>query len=242
MKLDLGGTDLGNILIERIGQGKLVLMRYGPGSGGDLLLKQFLAERNEGNYSMVISTFETRNDVERTMKENGINVDLEVISLVPLIRAEMGRTARRDGFLTDGVLVTDLFDQAGAEEVSEMECSAAELFLASMSNAARKQVSSFRLVIESLPDLVAISSREEVHRRFIELKEVLREKNGTAIVGAPCGVEDHWDLTLFDAFFEVRADRDKRKLTLKNVRGSGEPPREWPVEEQDIPSASPVDN
>ncbi len=244
MRFSLGKTDINTVVKERIGPGKLILLRYGEGSGGEFLLKQFLGERMEGEYSIIISSYETEDEVRYALKSNDINIDGEIISFVPEKEAELDLKIRRDEFLTGGVLVTDFYDLNEQEVLGSNPEGASERFLSRINSTARKQTVPFKMVIDSLADLVRLSSREEIRDRLGLLKQSLREMNGVAMVGAPVGncESDVKDLAVFDAIFEVRAElvdgKWKRNLTLLHNRNDPSPPEVWELETiNPIPSA-----
>ncbi len=244
MRFSLGKTDINTVVKERIGPGKLMLLRYGEGSGGEFLLKQFLGERMEGEYSIIISSYETEDEVRYALKSNDINIDGEIISFVPDREAELDLKIRRDEFLTGGVLVTDLYDLNELEVLGRAPEGASERFLSRINSTASKQTVPFKMVIDSLADLVLLSSKEEVRDRLRLLRQSLREMNGIAMVGAPIGNHetDISDLTVFDAIFEIQADlvdgKWRRTLTLLHNRNDPDLPEVWELETiNPIPSA-----
>jgi KaiC/GvpD/RAD55 family RecA-like ATPase len=110
-----------------------------------------------------------------------------------------------------------------------------------------KQVLPFRLVIDSLVDLVRNTSIQEVEKRILLIKRAARDKQGTVILGAPLD----WDemrlieTTLFDAVISFRSDRTtgtwKRTMTLENLKGSISLPQEWEVTTlKSIPTAKSI--
>jgi hypothetical protein len=120
--------------------------------------------------------------------------------------------------------------------------------LSSITTTASKQVLPFRMVLDSIVDLVRGSSKDDTLDRLMILKKALRDKGGIALIACPLeyGEFRDYENTLFDGVIEVRCERTgngwKRKLVFVNIKGSGEPPEEFiiaPVEE--IPTALSVD-
>jgi hypothetical protein len=248
MRLLVGSTELADLLTDRVGNGKMVLFKFGAGSGGDLLLKQFFDNIPEGFYSVWISTHQSEVEMVEELSELGIDMMPEMISFIPFVQKRLDEVEKKDKFITEGIMVTDLLEISSHSMDRMIEGRSQMKMLATITSTSLKQVLPFRMVIDSVVDLFVDVSVDDVVDRLMLLKKALREKGGVALIGCPIdftGLHDH-ELTLFDAVIEVRAEEQNavwgRKLTLKNIKGSGDPPEAWPVESiMDIPSALSVD-
>lgn len=244
MRALVGGQPLNVILGAKLGQGSCVLFRYGPGSGGDLLLKQLFSDHRDDVYSVMISTHETVDELRTSMKACDIKREPEMISLVPVIIEGLAQVKRKDRFRAEGVMVTDLLEMTGKAQERRPRGDLNKRMLSALTVVSSKQVLPFKLVLDSISDLAEHTSLGELKQRLYILKEALRDKKGTAFLGAPLGW-DPWngsDMTLFDAILELRVVQgergSKRVLRLSHMKGSPDLPQELEVTfEQDVPSA-----
>jgi hypothetical protein len=244
MRAMLGDRPLKGVLSSKLGPGSCVLFKYGPGSAGDLVLKQLFSDTSTDVYSVIISTHETVEEVRASIKAFDIPREPEIISLVPLTIEGLGPIKRKDHFRAEGLMVTDLLDMAGRSQERRSRADLDKRMLSVLTTVSTKQVLPFNLVLDSLSDLAALTSLGEIRQRLQVLKEALREKKGTAYMGAPLSW-DPWegsDLTMFDAIIEVRAlqlgGTWKRFLRFSNIKGSPALPEEQELTfGQSIPSA-----
>lgn len=244
MRAMIGDMPLNNVLASRLAPGSCVLFRYGPGSGGDLVLKQFFNDRREDIYSVMISTHETVDEIRSSLRALYAKGEPEVISLVPLVLEGLGAVKRKDHFRAEGVMVTDLLEMTGKAHEVRYRGDLSKRMLSTLTVVSSKQVLPFNLVFDSLSDLAEHTSMGELKQRLHILKEALSEKKGYAFLGAPLAW-DPWagsELTMFDAVFELRAfERDgkvKRLLRLSHMKNSPDGP--WDQEltfASSIPSA-----
>jgi archaellum biogenesis ATPase FlaH len=248
MRFLVGNEELSKRLMDKIGNGKLILFKFGHGSGGDLLMKQFFEDIPEGSYSVWISTHQSEVEMIENLNDLEMARMPEVISLLPFIENRLSEIEKRDKFINEGIMVTDLLEISSYSEDRIIDKKSHMRMLAAITSTSMKQVLPFRMVVDSIADLVLDSSKEDVIDRLMVLKKALRENGGLALIGCPLNFMDLKDQeqTLFDAVIEVTAEKKDnqwfRSLTLTNIKGSGEPPIEWEVESaQDIPSALSVD-
>ena len=248
MRLLVGNAEMSQKLTEKVGNGKLVLFKFGPGSGGDILLRQFFDDIPEGSYSVWISTHQSEIEMVEDLQDLGMDRTPELLSLLPFIERRLEEVEKKDRFINEGIMVTDLLEISSQSGERMIEKKSHMRMLAAITSTSLKQVLPFRMVVDSIADLVKDSSKEEVIDRMMLLKKALREKGGLALVGCPIDFSELSDQeqTLFDAVVEVTAvkqgDLWLRTLTLRNVKGSGEPPEVWRVDSMtDIPTALSVD-
>ncbi len=233
MRIHVGGQEFSDLVGSRIGVGKCILFKYGPGTGGDMLLKQFLSSTVEGTHSIYLSTHETEGELLSSVRELGLPPDLELISLLPDLTDGLDDVVKKDRFRTDGIMVTDLLEVSSNTQLGRNRRDGVKKVLAQVSSVAQKQILPFKLVLDSVMDLVRKTSLDEVEDRIQILKKVVKEKEGIAILAVPLGFEGLKDIetTLFDAIITVRADKSsgawKRTVTLENLKGSSIPPTEW---------------
>jgi KaiC/GvpD/RAD55 family RecA-like ATPase len=243
MRMMFNGEDLAKVLKEKIGDGKCILLRYGPGSGGEFLIKQFYGEREEGSYSVFISTYEDKDEVDKALQDAGLPTDGEVISVMDLMKEEIDMILKKDRFTKEGILVTDLLDLSSREEEVDKEMILSQEVLSMISTTASKQVMPFRMAIDTLSDLVMISGEDEVWRRFLILRGVLRKYGGMVMVGLP--EEDMVEFpisTIFDAILDIRAERTDegwtRSMTVSHIRNSLVIPEDLEISEvNELPRA-----
>lgn len=248
MRLLVENEVLSDRLDNRIGNGKLVLFKFGQGSGGDLLMKQFFENIPEGIYSVWISTHQSETEMIEDLNDMGMDRLPEIISLIPFIETRLTEVEKRDRFINEGIMVTDLLEISSQSGDRMIERKSHMRMLAAITSTSIKQVLPFRMVVDSIADLILDSSKVDVMDRMMLLKKALKDKGGMALIGCPIDFTDLKDQeqTLFDAVIEVKAERQEdiwtRNLTLKNVKGSGDPPEVWHLESiKDIPTALSVD-
>ncbi len=248
MRLSIGLESISRRLFEKVGDGKIVLFKYGPGSGGDMLLKQFLAETPEGVSSVILTTHYTEMDLIEQMGDLETNHIPEIVSVLPFIDRRLNDIRKHDRFMTEGIMVTDLLEIASNTDEMVRETNPHLRMLAAITITSVKQILPYRMVLDSVSDMVEESSREDVVDRLRILKSHVKERKGMILVACDLGwmgLDDH-QTSLFDAVVEVIAEKDgenwSRTLTIKNVKGSGQPPEEWQVTPmKEIPSAISID-
>lgn len=226
----IGKMELTDFFEKRIGRGRLVLLRYGPGSGGEILLKEFVSSAPAGMNAVFISSTEGAQEIG---SEAAGHMDkVEVISLLGSVESESARVLRRDRFASEGILVTDLLeismaDRTQKDDVGDM--------LSMVTLASTKQVMPFRLALDSLQDLIRTGSEDEIVPRLMILRKVVRSVQGTALIGAPLdwnGLHGK-EMSLFDCLLEARSVKGltgfERRLSLTHLRNDPLPPDEWPI-------------
>lgn len=248
MKLVVGTRHISELIDMKFRDGSCILFRYGTGSGGDILLKQFLHTSKEGTHCVYLSTHETEEDIRREMKEIGPSDGIEVVSLQDILDRDLEPLTRKDRFRNEGIMVTDLLEISSNTGSRKKKERTENQLISMISSISRKQVLPFKLVIDSLYDLTDISNEREIERRIRIIKRSLREKGGTALIGAPLNWDGFRDreMTLFDGVMEVSADDSggswRRELLMKNIKGSSDPPERWDVTVlQNIPVARSLD-
>jgi len=248
MKLQVGGEGLSRKLTVRIGGGKMILFKYGPGSGGDMLLKQFITESPEEAYAALISTHLSEDEILTELGGMDLSELPEMITLLPHISKRLDRIRKKDRFLKEGILVTDLLELSSIRKEPSAGSKTHLHMLAEISAFSGKQIMPYWLVIDSISDLAKGSELEDVVDRIRILKESVHDRGGLVLIGCPLawdGLKEH-ETTLFDAVLEVEALREgekwTRKLRIINIKGSGEPPEEFAITpSKDIPTALSVD-
>ena len=248
MKLLVGNEDVTRKIISKIGKARMVLFKFGNGSGGALLMKQIFEKVPEGTYSVFVSTHQSEKDILEEFADMGIEKTPDIVSLLPEFDSRLSDIRRRDRFVTDGIMVTDLLEISSHNSEKVVSRNPRMRILSIITDISSKQVLPFRMVMDSLPDLVEETSKREVVDRLRILKGSLRENGGMVLVGCPLDYVMFSDLdsTLFDAVIEVKADKRGdawfRSLTFMNVKGSGEPPEEFSISQvKEIPTALAVD-
>ncbi|MGA1819430.1 MAG: hypothetical protein ACMUHU_00310 [Thermoplasmatota archaeon] len=248
MRLMVGNEDVSKRIISKVGLSKLILFKSGKGSGGDLLLKQMFENVPQGTSSIFVSTHQTEGELMEELLDLGIERTPELISLLPVIDLRLSDVVKRDRFINEGIMVTDLLEISSNSIDRPAAQDPHKKVLSILSEISSKQVLPFRMVIDSLVDMVEETSFEEIVDRLRILKRSTRENQGLVMVGCPLEYDVFRDLeqTLFDAVIEVRADKRGeawfRTLSFVHVKGSGDPPEEWQISAvKEIPTALSVD-
>jgi KaiC/GvpD/RAD55 family RecA-like ATPase len=235
MRFLVSGMEFGDLLSEKVGKGKCILFKYGPGTGGDILLKQYLADEVEGTHSVFFSTHESESELLESVREMGLSSGLEIISLLGDLNQDLDRLARKDRFRTDGIMVTDLLEMSSNTSFKRRRYNGGKKVLARITSLVSNQVLPFRLIVDSIADLVRKTSPVEVENRIHILKENLKERGGIVIFASPIGWDCFKDMetTLFDALIDLKADNSsgtwKRSMEVRNLKGSSMTPTEWEV-------------
>jgi len=232
MPMRIGDRDFSSFVESVIGTAKIVLVRYGPGSAGELLLKEYISSTPTGMNGVMLSTCESEAEMSSFIDPRSGNV--RAISIADLLGRRIETYVRRDRFLSEGIMVTDLLEISMQDDRTQAEMEDAKA-LSVITEIALKQVLPFRLALDSLSDLVSETSAGEVIPRLRILSGVLRKVGGNALVGAPAGwtTLGHSEHLIFDAIVEVRSVRSgaswERTLTLAHLRNAPIPPQQWSV-------------
>lgn len=244
MRLIVGNREVSTIITQRFDSGSCILCKYGKGSGGDILLKQFLFGNDEDQHSVLISTHESEKELETVMERMESTGNIEMISLQPIRDSDLRSITKKDRFRNEGIMVTDLLEVSSYSGVKKEKEDPGFTMLSRISNIAQNQVLPFRLILDSLSDLVLSSDPYEVEKRIRILKKTLKEKGGFALVAAPLDwdVFDDMETTLFDGVIEITAYETsstwKREFKICNSKGMVELPEKWEVTIlKDIPMA-----
>lgn len=248
MRMMADNDDPKDIIKDRIGDGGLLLFKYGPGTGGDVLLKQLMGPSFENNNMIYISTHETESELSEQFMRMKDQPHLEMISLMDDISASLESVRKKDRFREEGIMVTDLLELASISESNRKKVDSGQRMLSRITSIFMKQVLPFNLVIDSISDLAYWTSQEEVVKRMWILGSIVRERGGFCYVAAPLEWDgfDGMEISMFDAVLEMRADNStgvwKRSLLLKNLKGNPSPPEEWEINViKDIPEARSLD-
>jgi hypothetical protein len=226
----IGKMDLSDFFEGRIGRGRIILMKYGPGSGGETLIKEFISSTPQGMNAVYISSMESEEELRSgILTQNG---KVELVSLLGPLETESNRTVRRDRFSSEGILVTDLLEISMADRPrkdTEVD------MLSPVTRAALKQVMPFRFGLDSLPDIITRGAEEDIIPRLMTLRRAVRSVQGNALIGAPLewmGLRDR-ETSIFDCLLEARAVKGltgyERRLSLTHLRNDVQPPDEWSV-------------
>ncbi|MFO8051053.1 MAG: hypothetical protein R6V01_05070 [Thermoplasmatota archaeon] len=246
MKLMVENETLTNRIISSIGDGKIILFRYGPGSGGDRLLRELFLTLPEGVHSVMMSTHETESELHDIFRK--MELEPDIISLLPMLEDRTSNIRKKDQFIREGIMVTDLLEISSNSDEPVKKKGAGEVFLSELSTTATRQVLPFWFVLDSINDIIGISTFEDVLHRLMILKSAIREKGGNALIAAPIDSDllcDH-ETTFFDGVIETTAEKKgeawSRKLTIMNVKGKGSLPQEWTINTvKEVPTAISVD-
>jgi KaiC/GvpD/RAD55 family RecA-like ATPase len=244
MKLTIGDKDLSTRIQSHIGEKKIILFKYGPGSGGDRLLLEFFSNTPKGFNSMMISSHEREEDLLKTFKDIGVENPPDVTSLLPMLDASISDIEKKDRFLSDGIMVTDLLEISSNLKETERTKHPQQRMLSTLTISANRQILPFWFVLDSISDMANITDMKELLMRLMILKRSIQQNGGIALLGIPlnCDIFKELETTFFDGVIEVRAERTgetwSRKLCITNIKGKGTPPEEWTINlAKDIPTA-----
>jgi KaiC/GvpD/RAD55 family RecA-like ATPase len=183
MRMKFDGKELSDVIYDDLGVGNLFLLKYEPGSGGEFFMKQFFSEKEETSNNILITTNETSGDITRVLSDNEMSDVGEIVDLHSLLEEQLEDVIKRDKFVEDGILVTDLLDLASNDAGKDTREPLDMRIMAKITSKARKQITPFRFVIDDLKDIVDICSEEELKMRLLILKNSLRKNRGIGILG-----------------------------------------------------------
>jgi len=243
----IGSQGFLQFIEDRLGRGTITLLRYGPGSGGELLLKELVDATPQGSIGIMFSTYESEDDLRcghhmLLRKDNVV-----VISLMDLQGSEAERVIKRDRFIIDGVMVTDLLEISMANKATRGPRPLQEA-LARMTSEVSKQVLPFHFALDSLHELIEGAGTGPVRSRLHLIRRAVAANDGIAIMGCPVGPDPMCGLEMntFDNIIELEAVRNgtnwDRRLVLLHKRNGLRPPQEWSVVfRDDVPAANPLE-
>ncbi|MEA3559234.1 MAG: hypothetical protein U9R75_08285 [Candidatus Thermoplasmatota archaeon] len=244
MKLMIGNKDLSTRIQDHIGEKKVILFKYGPGSGGDRLLLEFFSNTPKSFNSVLISSHESKEDLLETFKDIGVENPPDVISLLTMLDASISDIEKKDRFLSDGIMVTDLLEISSNLKETRRKKHPEQAMLSTLTISANRQVLPFWFVLDSISDIAGMTEMKELLMRLMILKRSIQRNGGIALLGIPlnCDIFKEHETTFFDGVVEVRAERTgetwTRKLCITNIKGKGTPPEEWTIDlAKDIPTA-----
>ena len=140
MRMKFDGKELSDVIYDDLGVGNLFLLKYQPGSGGEFFLKQFFSEKEETSNSIYITTNETPGDITRILSDNEMSDDGEIVDIHSLLEEQLEDVIKRDKFLEDGILVTDLLDLTSNEGGKDAREPLDMRIMAKITSKARKQI------------------------------------------------------------------------------------------------------
>ena len=237
------GRGLSEVVDEDLGVGKLFLMVYEQGTGGEFFLKQFFSEKEESSNNILITTNEDPVDIKRILSKNGMADDGEIFDLSSMMEDEMDRVCRKDKFVEDGILVTDLLDISTKEEVGYDEIPLDIRIMAKISTTAIKQVTPYRFVIDDFGDIISICPVTELKKRLLILRKSLRQNRGVGVLGILGKNSDLKDLmNVFDGILKMEVRKGEgsldRYLVIKHLKNDLSVPKSLKVDENgNIPKA-----
>jgi KaiC/GvpD/RAD55 family RecA-like ATPase len=246
MRMKFDGRDLNDILEEDIGRGRMILLEYDPGSGGEVFVKQFFSEAESGYNSILISTREEEHEIMRCLGEYDLECGGVIVSLLPHTLEELNRIKRKDKFITEGILVTDLLELGNSTGDPRMNYSSCQKMLAEISSVASRQITPFRMAIDTLSDLTLRCEIGEIRHRLEIIRESVRKNQGYCVVANMTdGPIDTTLLPLFDAMVSIEVSREgdvwKRYLMVNHVRNVLKFPKKIRITSGTIPQAPPLE-
>lgn len=227
----IGDESVHDFVSQKIGQGALILLRYGPGSGGNILLKELLKGAAPGSNGIYLSTFETLDEIASSLGEDH-NQNIEIRSMLEQKDRLIERTVKRDRFMSEGIMVTDLLEISMSERpISDYK--KRNDILSRITSSSSKQVLPFTLVFDSLDDLLEEYDASDISTRLIILKRAIRAVGGIAVFGTSLNsvLSNGSEVRLFDCLMEAEAVRDEsgwhRRLRILHRRDDPSLPMEW---------------
>lgn len=227
----IGDKSFHDFISNRIGKGALILLGYGPGSGGDILLKDLLKGAPPSSNGIYLSTYETVDEIVSYLGDDH-RQNIEVRSAIEQKDGLIDRTLRRDRFITDGIMVTDLLEVSMSDRPMEDRKNKRNI-LSYISSSSSKQFLPFTLVLDSLDDLLDEYDRNDISTRLLILKKALRTIGGIAVFGASLDstLLNVREIRIFDCLMEAEAILEdngwSRKLRIVHRRNDPLLPTEW---------------
>jgi len=221
-----GIVALDKALMNGLPKGSTVLVTGPPGSGTELIAKQFAGAGVRDENVVYFTTTERDEDVTATMKDFGWTADLEIVNIGNLYyESVLARKLQVSKYRQEGISVKDLRAESGGRSPAP-----SVNFLTSLTYYVSKRKPPFRLVVDSLDFFLEYYSHADVLSALRTIKAHTQHEEGIALLTMLSGVYDTRTQSgveeIVDCIVElerVRHDNEFRRfLVLRKVRNHPE--------------------
>jgi len=220
-----GITALDKALMNGLPKGSTVLVTGPPGSGTELIAKQFAGAGVRDENVVYFTTTERDEDVTATMKDFGWTADIEIVNIGNLYyESVLARKLQVSRYRQEGISVKDLRDSGGGKPAPSVN------FLTSLTYYVSKRKPPFRIVVDSLDFFLEYYSHADVLSALRTIKAHTQHEEGVALLTMLSGVYDTRTQSgveeIVDCIVELERVRHenefRRYLILRKVRNHPE--------------------
>ena len=221
-----GITALDKALMNGLPKGYTALVTGPPGSGTELIAKQFAGAGVRDENVVYFTTTERDEDVTSTMKDFGWTADIEIVNIGNLYyESVLARKLQVSRYRQEGISVKDLrADSGGGKPAPSVN------FLTSLTYYVSKRKPPFRIVVDSLDFFLEYYSHADVLSALRTIKAHTQHEEGVALLTMLSGVYDTRTQSgveeIVDCIVELERVRHenefRRYLIIRKVRNHPE--------------------
>jgi KaiC/GvpD/RAD55 family RecA-like ATPase len=220
-----GITALDKALMNGLPKGFTVLVTGPPGSGTELLAKQFAGAGVRDENVVYFTTTERDEEVTATMEDFGWTTDVEIVNIGNLYyESVLARKLQVSQYRQEGITVKDLRAEAGGSLEQNVN------FLTSLTYYVSKRKPPFRIVVDSLDFFLEYYAHADVLSALRTIKAHTQHEEGVALLTMLSGVYDTRTQSgveeLVDCIVELERVRHenefRRYLVIRKVRNHPE--------------------
>ncbi len=221
-----GMPALDKALMNGLPKGFTILVTGPPGSGTELLAKQFAGAGVKEENVVYFTTTERDEDVTSTMEDFGWNPDIEIVNIGNLYyESVLARKLQVSRYRQEGISVKDLRAESGGKGPDHNVN-----FLTSLTYEVSKRKPPFRVVVDSLDFFLEYYAHADVLSALRTIKAHTQHEEGVALLTMLSGVYDTRTQSgveeIVDAIVELERVRQenefRRYLVLRKVRNHPE--------------------
>ena len=220
-----GITALDKALMNGLPKGSTVLVTGPPGSGTELIAKQFAGAGVRDENVVYFTTTERDEDVTATMKDFGWTADIEIVNIGNLYyESVLARKLQVSRYRQEGISVKDLRAESGRDPSPSVN------FLTSLTYYVSKRKPPFRIVVDSLDFFLEYYAHADVLSALRTIKAHTQHEEGVALLTMLSGVYDTRTQSgveeIVDCIVELERVRHenefRRYLIIRKVRNHPE--------------------
>jgi len=221
-----GITALDKAVMNGLPKGSTVLVTGPPGSGTELIAKQFAGAGVRDENVVYFTTTERDEDVTATMKDFGWTPDIEIVNIGNMYyESVLARKLQVSRYRQEGISVKDLRAESGGRAPAP-----SVNFLTSLTYYVSKRKPPFRIVVDSLDFFLEYYAHADVLSALRTIKAHTQHEEGIALLTMLSGVYDTRTESgveeIVDCIVELERVRHenefRRYLVLRKVRNHPE--------------------
>jgi len=221
-----GITALDKAVMNGLPKGSTVLVTGPPGSGTELIAKQFAGAGVRDENVVYFTTTDRDEDVTATMKDFGWTADIEIVNIGNLYyESVLARKLQVSRYRQEGISVKDLRAESGGRAPAP-----SVNFLTSLTYYVSKRKPPFRIVVDSLDFFLEYYAHADVLSALRTIKAHTQHEEGIALLTMLSGVYDTRTESgveeIVDCIVELERVRHenefRRYLVLRKVRNHPE--------------------